>query len=69
MYLHHFLLNDLYFLKDIIQDIITTLTSLPNRCTTTPVAEVNLEVDSWIITCKATMAGSSLGFEDNGCED
>ncbi len=26
MYLHHFLPNDLYFLKDIIQEIITTLT-------------------------------------------
>jgi hypothetical protein len=35
MYLHHFLPNDLYFLKDIIQDIITTLTSPPNRCTIT----------------------------------
>jgi hypothetical protein len=27
MYLHHFLPNDLYFLKDIIQDIVTTSTS------------------------------------------
>ncbi len=35
----------------------------------TPVAEVNLEVDSWIITPKATTAGSSLGFEDNVCKD
>jgi hypothetical protein len=69
MYLRHFLPNDLYFLKDIIQEIITTLTSLPNRCTITPVAKVNLEVDSWTTTCKATTAGSSLGFEDNVCED
>jgi hypothetical protein len=30
MYLCHFLPNDLYFLKYIIQDIITTLTSQPN---------------------------------------
>jgi hypothetical protein len=30
----------------------------------TPVAEVNLEVDSWTTTPKATTAGSSLGFED-----
>jgi hypothetical protein len=35
----------------------------------TPVAEVNLEVDSWTTTPKATTAGSSLGFEDNICED
>jgi hypothetical protein len=69
MYLCHFHPNDLYFLKDIIQKIITTLTSSPNRGTITPVAEVNLEVDSWTTTCKATIAGSSLGFEDNACED
>jgi hypothetical protein len=69
MYLRHFLPNDIYFLKDIIQEIITTLTSPSNRCTITPVAEVNLEVDSWTTTCKATTAGSSLGFEDNVCED
>ncbi len=61
--------NDLYFLKVIIQDIITNLTSWPNRCTITPVAKVNLEIDSWTTTCKATTAGSSLGFEDNVCED
>ncbi len=35
----------------------------------TPVAEVNLEVDSWTTTRKSTTAGSSLGFEDNVCED
>ncbi len=35
----------------------------------TPVAEVNLEVDSWTTHPKATTAGSSLGFEDNVCED
>ncbi len=34
-----------------------------------PVAEVNLVVDSWTTTPKATTAGSSLGFEDNVCED
>jgi hypothetical protein len=69
MYLHHFLPNDFYFLKYTIQDIITTLTSPQNSCTITPVAEVNLEVDSWTTTRKATIAGYSLGFEDNGCED
>jgi hypothetical protein len=34
----------------------------------TPVAEVNLEVDSWTTTRKATTAGSSLGFEEYVCE-
>jgi hypothetical protein len=34
-----------------------------------PIAEVNLEVDSWTTACKATTAGSSLGFKDNICED
>jgi hypothetical protein len=43
--------------------------ALPNRCTMTPVAEVNLVVDSWTTTPKATTAGSSLGFKDNVCED
>jgi hypothetical protein len=46
MYLRHFLPNDLYYLTYTIQQIITTSTSPPNRCTMTPVAEVNLEVDS-----------------------
>ncbi len=68
-YLCHFLPNDLCLLKDIIQDIITTLTSPPNRCTITPRVKVNLEVDSWTTTCRATTAGSSLGFEDNVFED
>ena len=35
----------------------------------TPVAEVNLVVDSWTTTPKATTAGSSLGYKDNDCED
>jgi hypothetical protein len=35
----------------------------------TPVAEVNLKVDSWTTTHKANTAGSSLGFKDNDCED
>ena len=69
MYLRHFLPNDLYFPKVIIQEIITTLTSLPNGCAITSVAKVNLEVDSWTTTCKANTAQSSLGFEDNVCED
>ncbi len=35
----------------------------------TPVAEVNVVVDSWTTTPKATTAGSSLCFKDNVCED
>ncbi len=57
MYLCHFLPNDLYFLKYTIQQIIA------------PVAEVNLGEDSWTTTHQATTAGSSLGSEDNLCED
>jgi hypothetical protein len=56
-YLHHFTPNDLYFLKYTIQQIITTVT------------EVNLEVDSWTTTPKATTTGSSSDFKDNVCED
>jgi hypothetical protein len=69
MYLRHFLPNALNFLKSTIQKITTNSKSLPNRCTMTSVAEVNLEVDSWTTTPKATTAGSSLGFEINVCED
>ncbi len=57
MYLRHFLPNDLNFLKHTIQQIITL------------VAEVNLEDDSWTTTHQATTGGSSLGSEDNVCED
>jgi hypothetical protein len=68
-YLCNFLPNDIYFLMYIIQVIITNSTTPPNRCTMTPVPEVNLEVDSWTTTRKATTADSALGFEDNVCED
>jgi hypothetical protein len=68
-YFCHFLPNDLCLLKDIIQDIITTLTSFPNRCIITPIAKVNLKVDSWTTTRKATAAGSSFVLEDNVGED
>jgi hypothetical protein len=57
--------NDLHLLKDVIQDIITTSTSLPKRCTITPIAKFNLKVASWTTTCKATTAGSSFVFEVN----
>jgi hypothetical protein len=68
-YFCHLLSNDLCLLKDIIQDIITTLTSPPKRCTKTPIAEFSLEFPSWTATCKATTAGSSLVFKDNVSED
>jgi hypothetical protein len=67
--LRHFLPNDLSLLKDIIQDIITTLASLPKRCTKTLIAKLNLEVASWTTTCKGTTAGTSFVFEDNIGED
>jgi hypothetical protein len=47
----------------------TTLTSLPKRCTITPIAKFKLEVASLATTCKATTACSSLVFEDNVGED
>ncbi len=69
MYLCHFLPNDLYYLTYTIQKIITNSLSPPNRRTMTPVAEVNLEVDSLTTTPKVITSGSSLGFEGNVCED
>jgi hypothetical protein len=69
MYLRHFLPNDLYFLRYIIKQIITNSTSPLNRCTVTPVAKINVEVDSWTTTHKAITADSSLGFKDTVCED
>jgi hypothetical protein len=69
MYLRHFTPNDLSLPKDIIQDIITTLTSPPKRCTKTPIEKSNLEVASWTTTCKTTTAGSSIVFEDNVGEE
>jgi hypothetical protein len=65
----HFPPNDLSLLKDIIQDIITTSTSPPKRCTKTPIEKYNLEVASWTTTRKTTTAGSSLVFEENIGED
>jgi hypothetical protein len=69
MYLHHFFSNDLYYLTYTIQQIITNSTSPPNKRTMTPVAEVNLVVDSWTTTSKVITSASSLGFEGNVCED
>jgi hypothetical protein len=59
--------NDLSLPKNIIQDIITTSTSLPKRCTKTPKEKFNLEAASW--TTKATTADTSLVFKENIGED
>jgi hypothetical protein len=67
--LYHFPRNDLSLPKDIIQDIITTSTSPPKRCSKTPIEKYNLEVASWTTTRKTTTAGSSLVFEDIVGED
>ncbi len=50
-------------------NIIITSTSPPKRCIITRIAKFISEVASWTTTCKATPAGSSLGFEDNVGED
>jgi hypothetical protein len=70
-YIHHFVQDDLYPLKDVIQDIMTTSSSLQKRCTITigPLAQLNSMVSSWTTNGKATTAGSSLVFEDNVGED
>ncbi len=43
----------------------TTLSSLPKRCTIGPLAQLNSMVSSWTANGKVTTAGSSLVFEDN----
>jgi hypothetical protein len=67
--MHHFVQNDPHPLKDVIQDIMTTSSSLPKRCTIGPLAQLNPMVSSWITNGKATTTGSSLVFEDNIGED
>ncbi len=47
----------------------TTSSSLPKRCTISPLAQLNSMVSSWTTNGKATTAGSSLVFEDNVGED
>jgi hypothetical protein len=64
-YMGHFVQNDIYRLKDVTQDIMTTSSSLPKRCTIGPPAQLNLMVSSWTTNGKATTVGSSLIFEDN----
>ncbi len=68
-YMCHFVQDDLYPLKDAIQDFMTTSSSLPKRCTIGPLTQLNSMVSSWTTNSKATTAGSSLVFEDNIGED
>jgi hypothetical protein len=68
-YMRHFVQDDSHLLKDVIQDIMTTSSSLPKRCTIGPLAQLNSMVSSWTTNGKATTAGSLLVFEDNVDED
>ncbi len=68
-YMHHFIQDDPHLLKDVIQDIMTTSSSLPKRYTIVPLAQLNSIVSSWTTNGKATTAGSLLIFEDNVGED
>jgi hypothetical protein len=67
--MRHFVQDDPHPLKDIIQDIMNTSSSLPKRCTIGPQAQLNSMVSSWTTNGKATTAGSLLVFEDNVGED
>ncbi len=64
-YMHHFVQDDPNPLKDVIQDIVNTSSSLPKRCTIASLAQLNSMVSSWITNGKATTAGSLLVFEGN----
>jgi hypothetical protein len=65
----HFVQDDPHPLWYVIQDIMTTSSSLPKRCTIGPLAQLNSMVSSWTANGKATTAGSLLVFEDNVGED
>jgi hypothetical protein len=67
--MHHFVQDDPHPLKYVIQDIMTSSSSLPKRCTIGPLAQLILMVSSWTANGKATTAGSLLVFEDNVGED
>jgi hypothetical protein len=59
-YMCHFVQDDPHTLKYVIQDIMTTLSSLPKRCTIGPLAQLNSMVSSWTANSKATTVGSLL---------
>jgi hypothetical protein len=68
-YMHHFVQDDPPPLKDVIQDIMNTSTSLPKRCTIGPIAQLYSMVSSWTTNGKATTAGYLLVFDDNVGKD
>ncbi len=65
----YFVQDDPHPLKDVIQDIMNTSSSLPKRCTIGPLAQLNSVVPLWTTNCKATTAGFLMVFEDNIGED
>ncbi len=67
--MHHFVQGDIYQLKDAIQDIMTTSSLVPKRCTIGPLAQLNSMVSYWTTNGKATTAGSLLVFDNNVGED
>jgi hypothetical protein len=67
--MRHFVQDDPNPLKYVIQDIMTTSSSLSKRCTIGPLAQLNSMVSSWTANVKATTAGSLLGFDDKVGED
>ncbi len=68
-YMRHIVQDDPHPLKYVIQDIMTTSSSLPKRCTIGPLAQLNSMVSSWTANGKATTVDSLLVFEDNVGED
>ncbi len=68
-YMCHFVQDDPHPLNYVVQDIMTTSSSLPKRSTIGPLAQLNSMVSSRTTNGKATTAGSSLVFEDNVGED
>ena len=53
-YMRHFVQDDPHSLKDFIQDIMNTSSSLPKRCTKGPLAQLNSMVSSWTTNGMAT---------------
>jgi hypothetical protein len=68
-YMRHFVQDDPHPLKDVIQDIMNTSSSLPKRCTIGLLAQLNSMVSSWTTNGKVTTAGPLLIFKDNVGED
>ncbi len=67
--MRHFVQDDPHSLKNIVQDIVNTSSSLPKMCTIGPLAQLNSTVSSWTTNGKATTVASLLVFEDYVGED